>query len=138
MNTIDTILEIQRNLIALETQGVNKEQKEILNKIWKSTKDFIQNSYETKKDKALDYIYEGARLINTHYLKHGREKYVREALENYKKAIDIYNELPRRMKIEVKDEVDSFNGETSFNYRHSFNEIKIIATDIERHFNAMC
>lgn len=138
MNTIDTILEIQRNLIALETQGVNKEQKEILNKIWKSTKDFIQNSYETKKDKALDYIYEGARLINTHYLKHGREKYVREALENYKKAIDTYNELPRRMKIEVKDEVDSFNAETSFNYRHSFNEIKIIATDIERHFNAMC
>lgn len=128
---MNTILEIQTNLIALETQGVNKEQKEILNKIWKFTSDLIENSYETKISHALDYIYEGARLINTHYLKHGREKYVREALENYKKGIDIYNELPKSMKVQVRDEVDSSD------YRHCFNEIKIIATDTERHFNAM-
>lgn len=131
-NTIQTILEIQTQLIALETQGVTEHQKETLNKIWKALSDYKDGSYETKKDKALNYIYEGARLINTHYLKHGREKYVWKALENYKKGIDIYNELPRIMKIEVKDEVDSSD------YRHSFNEIKIIATDIERHFNAMC
>tara|TARA_R100000426_G_scaffold30387_1_gene24988 strand:+ start:34878 stop:35267 length:390 start_codon:yes stop_codon:yes gene_type:complete len=129
---MNPILEIQTQLIALETQGVNKEQKEILNKIWKSTSDLIQNSYETKKDHALNYIYEGARLINTHYLKHGREKYVWEALQKYEKGIDIYNELPRRMKVEVRDEVESSD------YRHSFNEIKIIATDIEKHFDAMC
>jgi len=64
-NTMNTILEIQTNLIALETQGVNKEQKEILNKIWKFTSDLIENSYETKIAHALDYIYRGARLINT-------------------------------------------------------------------------
>ena len=129
---MNTILEIQTQLIALETQGVTEHQKEALNKIWKALENLIHNSYETKKDHALHYIYEGARLINTHYLKHGREKYVREALENYKKGIDIYNELPKSMRVEVKDEVDSSD------YRHSFNEIRIIATDIERHFNAMC
>ena len=129
---MNTILEIQTQLIALETQGVNKEQKEILNKIWKSTSDLIQNSYETKKDQALDYIYEGARLINTHYLKHGREKYVYKALQKYKKGIDIYNELPKSMRIKVRDMVDSND------FRHCFNEIKIISTDIDRHFDAMC
>ena len=129
---MNTILEIQTQLIALETQGVNKEQKEILNKIWKSTSDLIQNSYETKKDQALDYIYQGARLINTHYLKHGREKYVYKALQKYKKGIDIYNELPKSMRIKVRDMVDSND------FRHCFNEIKIISTDIDRHFDAMC
>ena len=131
---MNTILEIQTQLIALETQGVNKEQKEILNKIWKSTSDLIQNSYETKKDQALDYIYRGARMINTHYLKHGREKYVYKALQNYKKGIDIYNELPKSMRIKVRDMVDvDINS-----FPHSFNEIKIISTDIDRHFDAMC
>jgi hypothetical protein len=72
-------------------------------------------------------------LINTHYLKHGREKYVWKALENYKKGIDIYNELPKSMRVKLKDMVDN-----SDDFRHSFNEIKIIATDIERHFDAMC
>lgn len=129
---MNTILEIQTQLIALETHGVSEHQKEVLNKIWKALDNLIQNSYETKKDHALHYIYEGARLINTHYLKHGREEYVWEALQNYKKGIDIYNELPKSMRVEVRDEVDSSD------YRHSFNEIKIIATDIERHFNAMC
>ena len=132
MNTIQTILEIQTHLIALETQGVTEHQKETLNKIWRALSDYKDGSYETKKDKVLDYIYEGARLINTHYLKHGREEYVWEALQNYKKGIDIYNELPKSMRVEVRDEVDSSD------YRHSFNEIKIIATDIEKHFHAMC
>ena len=129
---MNTILEIQTQLIALETQGVNKEQKEILNKIWKYTSDLIENSYETKVAHALDYIYRGATLINTHYLKHGREKYVLEALQNYKRGIDIYKELPKSMRVQVRYEVDSCD------YRHCFNEIKIIASDIERHFNAMC
>ena len=129
---MNTILEIQTQLIALETQGVNKEQKEILNKIWKYTSDLIENSYETKVAHALDYIYRGATLINTHYLKHGREKYVLEALQNYKRGIDVYKELPKSMRVQVRDEVDSCD------YRHCFNEIKIIASDIERHFNAMC
>jgi hypothetical protein len=130
---MNTILEIQTQLIALETQGVNKEQKEILNKIWKSLADIIHNSYETKQDQALEYLCKGAILINTHYLKHGREKYVWKALENYKKGIDIYNELPKSMRVKLKDMVDN-----SDDFRHSFNEIKIIATDIERHFDAMC
>lgn len=135
---MSTILEIQTRMVALESEmeilykhrDISKQRK-IISDIWVLLNDLIKNSYETKKDQALDYIYQGARLINTHYLKHGREEYVWEALENYKKGIDIYNELPKSMRVEVRDEVDSSD------FRHCFNEIKIIATDIEKHFNAM-
>tara|TARA_B100001989_G_C24312933_1_gene351373 strand:- start:76 stop:486 length:411 start_codon:yes stop_codon:yes gene_type:complete len=132
------ILAIQTRMFELECQmeilykhrDISK-QRTVINEIYGLLDDLLENSYETKKDKALDYIYEGARLINTHYLKHGREKYVREALENYKKGIDIYNELPKSMRVQVRDEVDSSD------FRHCFNEVKLISTDIERHLNGM-
>lgn len=102
---MNTIFEIQTQLIALQTQGVSKEQHKILDKIWESLTVLTWNSYETKKEQALHYIYEGALLIKTHHGKHGRENYIEKALECYKKGKEIYSELPKSLKDEVRDEV---------------------------------